>query len=594
MADVPVRWLAPTVRSGYNCRFRANEKRIRSGDPDVEPVDVFPTFKVYSVQSISMANERFQMELQMDFSWHDPEFCEAMKTEQWLADKAASSSWQDHMRATCWHPMVDIHNLVDVSHKETWFTVDEQRQSITFKCRLAGTFTERFELWNFPYDSQALTVSMKTMYTLNRVRFRPCPLSTMWVGKTAELGAQGETKVDSRSPVRTSSSSPSERSSSLSAYRTRDYHSLPGFILGEWYPLPLMRVRCTPSFTRSVYHMLAVEVEVRREHFFYDINYVGLAALLASISFGVVFVPVESFADRCSITLTLLLTAVAFKQIIADKIPMTSYLTLIDVYILGSLVVIGLVTIETLIAAFVFWAHNSGGWRAWRLHHQWPSGPGGGNGSDDDVADAADEEQYSHLWPGGGAEAEEWALSSSLGLEVLLLGVLLVGWLLFNVWFIFRACRLSRYTRASAVYARLVEQAGDTVANAAELITNGRSRTPQPQSNGDADDEPMVSIPADWWQDAPEWWLNDEGELACCTPDDRWERVSKQHILKNAKGDRDFAETKFEALSTLEPSGVPLGNKPARGKPPKPSRRQNRGVLGFVRRNQVRVAAVPK
>ena len=110
----------------------------------------------------------------------------------------------------------------------------------------------------------------------------------------------------------------------------RDHHSLPGFVLGEWYPLPLVRTRCTPSHTPCVYHMLAVEVELRREHFFYDINYVLLAGLLSTLAFGVLFVPVDSFADRCSITPTLLLTAVAFKQVLADKIPNNSYLTLIE------------------------------------------------------------------------------------------------------------------------------------------------------------------------------------------------------------------------------------------------------------------------
>jgi hypothetical protein len=42
----------------------------------------------------------------------------------------------------------------------------------------------------------------------------------------------------------------------------------------------------------------------------------------------------DSFHDRCSITLTLLLAMVAFKFIIADKLPRISYATLIDTYVL--------------------------------------------------------------------------------------------------------------------------------------------------------------------------------------------------------------------------------------------------------------------
>ena len=64
---------------------------------------------------------------------------------------------------------------------------------------------------------------------------------------------------------------------------------------------------------------------------------VGFPLFIVTTSLFVSFaVPVEEFADRCSITMTLLLAMVAFKYIISEKLPSISYATLIDVYVLFS------------------------------------------------------------------------------------------------------------------------------------------------------------------------------------------------------------------------------------------------------------------
>ena len=45
-------------------------------------------------------------------------------------------------------------------------------------------------------------------------------------------------------------------------------------------------------------------------------------------------VPPEDFADRMAMSLTLLLTAVAFKQVVSTHLPSISYLTILDKYVL--------------------------------------------------------------------------------------------------------------------------------------------------------------------------------------------------------------------------------------------------------------------
>ena len=46
-------------------------------------------------------------------------------------------------------------------------------------------------------------------------------------------------------------------------------------------------------------------------------------------------VPIDELANRCSITLTLLLAMVAFKYVVSEKLPNISYATIIDWYVLS-------------------------------------------------------------------------------------------------------------------------------------------------------------------------------------------------------------------------------------------------------------------
>ena len=66
---------------------------------------------------------------------------------------------------------------------------------------------------------------------------------------------------------------------------------------------------------------------------------------------AVFFVPPGDMADRCSISLTILLTQVGFKYSIGDKLPSVSYITYIDMYMLLCFAVTFLVVIMQAIAA---------------------------------------------------------------------------------------------------------------------------------------------------------------------------------------------------------------------------------------------------
>ena len=76
---------------------------------------------------------------------------------------------------------------------------------------------------------------------------------------------------------------------------------------------------------------------------------------LLIVSMFVIFVmdPVEDFADRINICLTLILAAVAFLYVVGEQLPKVPYLTLLDKLLLISFFFIFLGGVETLVAFLV-------------------------------------------------------------------------------------------------------------------------------------------------------------------------------------------------------------------------------------------------
>ncbi|CAE8637268.1 unnamed protein product [Polarella glacialis] len=57
----------------------------------------------------------------------------------------------------------------------------------------------------------------------------------------------------------------------------------------------------------------------------------------------------DDLADKMSVTLTLLLTNVAFKLVVADSLPPVSSLTTMDLYMISSFAFLGLVSLENVL-----------------------------------------------------------------------------------------------------------------------------------------------------------------------------------------------------------------------------------------------------
>jgi len=84
-------------------------------------------------------------------------------------------------------------------------------------------------------------------------------------------------------------------------------------------------------------------LQLRRHSRNYLYNIIIPTAALVSLAFCSFTVPLNEVADRASITLTLLLSIIAYKLIIKDELPKVNFLTLIDIYILASMTIVAMI-----------------------------------------------------------------------------------------------------------------------------------------------------------------------------------------------------------------------------------------------------------
>jgi hypothetical protein len=82
-------------------------------------------------------------------------------------------------------------------------------------------------------------------------------------------------------------------------------------------------------------------------------NVLLILFMIGTLSLSSFLIPVHELADRGTVTMTLLLTVVAFKLLLSDNLPKVSYLTLLDNYVLAAFMFIFFVAIESIVMAFL-------------------------------------------------------------------------------------------------------------------------------------------------------------------------------------------------------------------------------------------------
>merc|ERR1712134_237751 len=153
---------------------------------------------------------------------------------------------------------------------------------------------------------------------------------------------------------------------------------------------PLVDVANDP---KAKFSLIYIDVLARRRSSYFVWNVMIPVFLISSVGCTVYGIPMSDLADRLSVTLTLMLTNVAYKITVADSLPQLGYLTYLDYFTVFNFVFLVILAFENLIVgrnADKDWAEDFDDWtlfamslvyvitsaifiaRAWLLHKRSP------------------------------------------------------------------------------------------------------------------------------------------------------------------------------------------------------------------------------
>lgn len=194
--------------------------------------------------------------------------------------------------------------------------LDETEDGKNFRLHwsLIGNFAEAFELKDFPFDSQDFTVSMHIRYY----------------------------NKDLRMILLTSDSSCLLPKRALSVMR----HAWCKEQMHIWEEAPK---RKTDAHGLSR-HFLNVTLTMNRIPNYYFANIMLPSCIITTLSLCPLFMPAKDLGNRLSATLTLLLTAVAYKYLVAQMVPPIGYSTALDKYVMICFTFLSLMAAENCLA----------------------------------------------------------------------------------------------------------------------------------------------------------------------------------------------------------------------------------------------------
>eukprot|EP00656_Telonema_subtile_P055105 TRINITY_DN8435_c0_g1_i1.p1 TRINITY_DN8435_c0_g1~~TRINITY_DN8435_c0_g1_i1.p1 ORF type:complete len:363 (-),score=90.04 TRINITY_DN8435_c0_g1_i1:90-1178(-) len=261
--------------------------------------DVYKRQVEYRVQAgiskVLDAQERFQADYELYLRLDaPPEF-----TDPTAPPGAQAMALTDLPSGSC--PSPSFHSMECVELLEFECCLDRREGKIYLGFNWVVTFRERLGLQRFPFDSQLLTMRI----TLGSVGGHPAD-PVPW---------------DTENAVPHAFYFPEE---------LRGEEDLAVYYGGDSWLLKVVEMEVLEGA------MLEVRVLAERKPDFYMWNVLLLNFMMVTVNCAVVGIHQDELASRLGVTLTLMLTAIAFKFVLMSTMPVVSYLTLLDCYVIMS------------------------------------------------------------------------------------------------------------------------------------------------------------------------------------------------------------------------------------------------------------------
>lgn len=261
--------------------------------------DVYVYVNVFSITEISTTSQVFNAYFFLRATWVEPLLRSA---EEFQPDAA-------------WTPRFQFMNAVetpDVQEEQTevlrWRQGPQGNPVVSWSAKCRGTFREHFELGLFPFDAQDLHLTISSQQ------------KNTWIHEDCFDGVKSKLR--------------------------KTYIVLPEFKVDG----PALKPR--EELALGKFATLDIVFTAHRRFTFHLWNVFFPVFLLTAMQFAVFAVDVADVADRLSVTLTLVLASVAYKYVVSQNLPNISYLTVCDLYVVGSFVFMAAVVLENAICGY--------------------------------------------------------------------------------------------------------------------------------------------------------------------------------------------------------------------------------------------------
>lgn len=294
-------------------------------------------FSIYSINDINAAAQTFFIDMKITIKWKANEFVNdldmvALRTtskfhngdgpfekndEGKFPDYVVKRLSKDDIPMN--KPTIEFGNCLEsgvYEGKQKFFlSPNEEPGYIIWEQQYSGVFTEKLELHDFPWDFQKLHIDIRMPALYDR--FRPFKNDLA--------------KND------------------LNRFLT---HS-------EWkFHKPGIAIPVPPTGAPAEKGFYQIMIPATRKSSFYTYNVMMIMSGICAISFTAFAMPTEDLADRLSVVLTVLLTAVAFKLVIADSLPKIAYWTGLDKYLNFNLLLLLFIAMENAMVTLIFDYHS--------------------------------------------------------------------------------------------------------------------------------------------------------------------------------------------------------------------------------------------
>ncbi len=262
------------------------------------PVKIELSVFVIDVDGIDTVEQNFQANLFFEARWHDPD----------LVHDGSESILRP--LSEIWRP-----NLQVVNQQKVWESFPEVAEitpegQVTYRQRLWGDFSQKLLLRDFPFDRQSFTI-----------QFVAAGYGTGHV----ELISDNGRKTGMASDL------------SESDWQILDWHAEPM----AYEPIPGHGSQ--PGF--------AFKFEAQRKQSYYLFKVIIPLILIVMMSWVAFWIdPAESGTD-ISVAVTSMLTLIAYRFAIGTFLPVISYMTRLDYFILGSTLLVFLSLVEVVVTS---------------------------------------------------------------------------------------------------------------------------------------------------------------------------------------------------------------------------------------------------